>query len=160
MFPIDVAGSIRLRNLTNPSRDIEPVAERIADMLDEAGASEVWLEQDAVRFKRGLLAGSVWSSSWNILVPFDSGSLRIETEDTSLRVHYRWSMLRLMLIVTALMVVVFALGIQHHIKRPIDRQAAINIAENGRQKQNRKKNLTGMIRVPLWLKRGLKDVAK
>src|SRR3569832_1686009 len=159
MFTIDVSGSIRLRNLTNPARDIKPVAERIVDMLDHVGASEVWHEQDIVRFKRGLFSRGGWSGSWNILVPFDSGSLRIETEDTALRVRYRFSTVRMMLIITGMMAVLFALGLQHKINHPTDWQVTLKFAGIGWLWLFGMNYLIGMIRVPLWLKRGLRNAA-
>ncbi len=160
MFPIDVSGSIRLRDLANPSNSIKPVADRIVAMLDEAGASEVWLEQNVVRFKRGLFGGGVWSTGWNILAPFDSGTIRLDTEDTSLRVRYRWSTIRMMLIVTGLMAVVLVPSVQHNVKHPVDWQLAIKFAGLGWLWLFGMNYLIGMIRVPLWIKRELKEVTK
>ncbi len=86
MFPIDVSGSIRLRDLGNPAPFVKPVVDRIVDMLDTAGAAEVWPEGDVVRFKTAFFAGGP-GGNWNILLPFNSGTFRIEAEDTSMRVH-------------------------------------------------------------------------
>jgi hypothetical protein len=159
MFPIDVSGSIRLRDLGNPMPFVKPVAERIVDMLDEACASEVWRDGNTVRFKRAFLASGP-GGNWNILVPFNSGTLRIEIEDMSLRVCYRLSTLRMMLVVTGLVTILFGFVIFSNVKHEGDWRSAAMIAGFGWLWLFGMNYLTGMIRIPFWLKRGLKNTAK
>ena len=159
MFPIDISGSIHLRGLSNPTHSVKPVTERIVDVLDEAGASEVWTEGDTVRFKRGFFAGGP-GGRWNILVQFNSGTLRIETEDTALRVHYRLSTVQLLLVISGMMAVLFGIALYGSLKHGGDWHSAAKIAGIGWLWLFGMNYITGATRIPFWLKRELKNIAK
>jgi hypothetical protein len=159
MFPLDISGSIRLRDLGNPVRFSKPVTERIVDMLDEAGASEVWLEGDAVHFKSGLFSGGS-RGNWNILGPFNSGTIRTEIEDTSLRVRYRLSTLHMFLTITAMLGALFGIVISSSIAHGGDWQSLARVCGFGWLWLFGMNYLTGMIRIPYWLRRGLRNIAK
>src|ERR1700733_10126720 len=104
MFPIDISGSIRLRDLGNPAPFAGPVRERIVDLLDEANASGVSAEGDAVEFKTKLFDGP---GRYHPLAPFDAGTFLIEAEDTALRIRYRLSTMRILLIVSVFAAAIF-----------------------------------------------------
>ena len=159
MFPIDASGSIRLGGLGNPMPFVKPVTERIVDMLDERGASEVWTEGNTVHFRRALFAGGP-GGNLNILLPFNSGAFSVEMEDLSLRVRYRLSTLRLMLIVTGMVTILFGFMISSNLKGGENWQSAAGVAGIGWLWLFGMNYLTGMIRIPFWLKRGLNNTAE
>ncbi|GEM_PF-4362165 len=157
MFPIDISGSIRLRDLGNPASFVTRVSERLVDMLDEAGVTEVWPGEDTVRFK----TASFWTGGrGGILAYFDAGTLRIETEDTSLRIRYRLSTVRMLFVITALSIVFFGFLALSDAGRGSDWRDAVMTAGFGWLWVFGLNYVFGMIRFPLRLERELQDVAK
>jgi hypothetical protein len=157
MFPVSVSGSIRVRNLGNPAPFVKPATERIVDMLDAAYASDVWPEDAEVRFKTAFFGRG---SNWNILAPFNSGTLTIEPEDTSLRVRYRLSTVRMLLFVTAAVGLISAIPAWQELSRGEGLQKAAEIFSAGWLWLFGMNYLIGMIRIPIWLKRGLRNIGK
>jgi|SRR5580698_4430020 hypothetical protein len=159
MFPINISGSIRLRGLGNPAPFIKSVRERLVDMLDAAGAAEVSSEDDAVRFKTAFFPGGP-GGNWNILAPFNAGTLQIEAEDMSLRVHYRMSTVRMLLAITGILTLLTSAWIIANLSSAGTWLEAVKIASLAWLWMFGLNYIIAMIRTPLWLKRELKGVAK
>ena len=151
MFPIDISGSIRLRDLGNPTPYAARVRERLVDLLDEANACDVAAEGDAVRFRIAFYSGA---GRYHPLAPIDRGTFAIEIEDTALRIRYRLSTLRLLILITAALAVLFGLAMSD--KRAPGAWFA-GLAWLWVFGLN---YLFAAIRIPFWLKRRLESIVK
>jgi hypothetical protein len=151
VFPISINGSIRLRDLGNPTPYAARVRERLADLLDGANAYDVAAEGDAVRFRIAFFGGA---GRYHALAPIDHGTFAIEIEDTALRIRYRLSTLRLMIVISAALALLFGLAMS-------DKHApGFWFAGLGWLWVFGLNYLFAAIRIPFWLKRELKGVAK
>ena len=77
--------------------------EKIAQWLEQSGAT-VDIARDEVRFERPFFT----SGQRRTTAIFDSGTLRLETEDLALRVRYEMSTKRFMAMVTGLVALMMA----------------------------------------------------
>jgi hypothetical protein len=134
----------------------QAAAERIADMLDETADTGARVEGTEVVFGPVALSGM---GRGNILVPFDSGRFSVEVEGEALRVRYRLSTVRLMLIVTGVLAAFGVLFILGKTLRHEDWHDAVRFFAFGWPWLFGMNYLTGAVRIPLWLKRGLRDLA-
>lgn len=146
-FPFGLSGSIRLRNIPSPDSLVKPAIDRIEDMLDDAGATFVDCEGSEVQFKAGLFR-QVWN--WNILVPFGSGRIRIETHASSLLLKYRLSTIEMLVAVIAMLGLVWLIAP----KLPFSDLVFIWLWLFGMN------YLIAAVRFPLWLQRGLGPIRK
>jgi len=154
MFPVSVTGSIRLKLGAPPSdRTVKAVVDRIVDMLDAASATEAWTENNQVRFKVSIFR-LIWN--WNILVPFNAGRFVVVPEDLSLVVRYSLSVLRMFLFVT----LILAALLVFFFWQSTDRMEALRTDLPGLGLAwlwlFGVNYLITMIRMPLWLRRGLR----
>ncbi|HEX4862007.1 MAG TPA: hypothetical protein VFV07_12275 [Rhizomicrobium sp.] len=151
MFPISLNGSIRLHDLGNPTPYAARVRERLVDLLDEANAYDVAEEGDAVRFKIAFFGGG---GRYHPLAPIDRGRFEIEIEDTALRIRYRLSTLRLMVVLTAALAVLFGLAMSDKAVPNAWFPAFAWLWVFGLS------YLVAAIRIPFWLKRRLESIAE
>jgi len=121
-------------------------------MLDDALASNVSIEGKIVRFTVAL-----WrpTGNWNLLVPFNAGELEIETAIDGVWVRYKFSTVRMLLVVTAKVGGLLALVVAFNRDMMNNLQTIATIFGFGWFWLFGMNYLTGMIRVPLWLRRGL-----
>ncbi len=150
VFPVSVSGVVRVQGV---GADVHATAERIADMLDEAAQTEAKVEGNEVRFKKVVMTGG---SSWKILVPFNGGRFQVELEGMSIRVRYSLSTVHMLLIVTVLMGALAAWVGWTERTHGADGHVAAEMFVGGWLWLFGMNYLTAVIRIPLWLKRGLK----
>ncbi len=94
--------------------------------------------------------------NWNILVPFNSGTFRVEAEDTSARVHYRLSTVRILVAITAVLGLLLGIMIAGSFRH--DWLSAAKMLGLGWLWLFGMNYLIGTIRIPIWLKRGLRKI--
>ena len=98
-FPLTISGSVRFQRKGTALESAEQVGARVVASLEKASASSVTREGTTVRFTVAMFR---FVSSWNILVPFDSGTLEIEDCGQAIRIRYSNSTKRLLVGVSLL----------------------------------------------------------
>ena len=118
-------------------------------MLEAAHATDVFVEGGEVRF-----TSSLFSPGWNwaILVPFEKGTISTIPAGKSVRVIYRLSTMRMLLIVTVAMLALGATVFFGSSKN----QPPLLLFAIGWLWLFGMNYLIAAIRVPIWLKLGLR----
>jgi hypothetical protein len=155
MFPVSVSGAVKLRKRENPGMLVAPIAVQLENLLEKAQASDWTVEGSEIRFTVALLRRG--TGRGNILEPFESGRFEIVPQDDHVLVRYRMNMLRTLGIVTA-MICVLVLFVWHGRSIAAAFGEIWPFALGGWLWLFGVGYLIAMIRVPLWLKRGLHDV--
>ena len=149
MFPFSVAGSVRFRRGTSSrSGTIAAVTGRIVGMLEDASADDVRVDGGTVIFDVGWWRPT-WS--WNILAPFNGGTLSVEVETNRVRVFYRFRTTRVLAIATVLAATLtgfIALHNQYHFAATMFCLSFLWLFGSN--------FLIAKIRVPIWLWRHLR----
>ncbi len=99
-FPLSIAGSIVIDTHIYPELIPSVIVGRLQDLLSEAKASEVFVDGDTVGFTNRFIR---MVSSWNILVPFDSGRFAVVPGADGLEVRYLLSTRRLLRAITMML---------------------------------------------------------
>jgi hypothetical protein len=153
MFPFTLSGWITVRGVREPESFAPAVRERVIEMFEDAYAERVWREENGdIRFQAGLFRWRV--SSWNILVPFGSGRVRVTPRKRSVVVSYRLNTLQLLGTVSVMLAFFAAVffrpdNIDGWLR---DMQWVLPLFFGWLFGAN---YLTGMIRFPFWLRAGL-----
>jgi len=153
MFPVSLSGSVRI---ANAHARAQAAAARIVDMLDEKADTGARAQGSEVVFERVPLFGM---SRTNILGPFNAGSFQVETEDTALRVRYRLSTMRLLLFVTGAVGAIAGFDAWIRLAHHEDWREAVWVFAAGWLWLFGMNYVIAAIRIPLWLKRELRNLA-
>ena len=159
MFPISVAGTVRLK-MGVPVTDamVRAACDRIADMLDEAmagssAADNVRIEGNTVHFYAAWFALR-WN--WNFLAPFDKGQIIVELHRNAIAIRYTLSTVNMLLLITSVLAAIGAFvvwGKPDILKEVRTIAPYLGLGWLWLFGMN---YLIGMIRAPLWLRRGLR----
>jgi hypothetical protein len=156
VFPLSVRGSVRLKLASAPAETaIKATLDRIGEMLDEEAANDVIVDQNEVRFSAGMRRDV---SNWNVLLQFDTGRIWIEPQDTMFVIKYDLSTLQILLTVTLVVAGLSALAfLVHGLQSDTVKNAATTFAI-GWGWLFGMNYITGTIRFPRWLRKGLRDM--
>lgn len=155
MFPVSLEGSVHFAPGVRLNADTKKaVVNRIVDMLDEADASSVTTEGYLVRFTVDLRRPV---GNWNILVPFNGGTIAVEAETERVRVRYDLNTKRILIFVTGAVAALGAFMVFAHPEKygPL---TVLPYLIPGWLWLFGMNYVTSMIRVPRWLRRGLRDL--
>lgn len=101
-FPVSIGGVVRTPvDRADPKR-MPTIAQHVTDMLGAAGASHVIQSGHAVQFSTGFFRGV---GNRHVLVQLGTGTIEIEDGPLEMRVTYRASTVRMLVIVTAVLCV-------------------------------------------------------
>jgi hypothetical protein len=153
MFPVSIRGSIRLKGGADGDALAEMATSRIVEMLENARASEVWVEGNEIRFAAGVFR-RVWN--WNILGPLGSGTIRVLPKGGSARVSYALSTLQLLGLVTGMLAIAGLVMFSTAPHSASQARSILTILAFGWACLFGANYLIAMIRFPLWLKFGLR----
>ena len=154
IFPLGMNGSIRLKIAHYSPSLTSTVNSRIEQMLDDADASSASLDGDKVCFTSGFFRPV---GSWNILGPFGSGKIWAEMKGVdTLVVRYRLSTVQLFVTVTGVLgaLAIFLLFVSGS-SEPGKTLQSLGIGWAWLFGAN---YVTGLIRFPSWLRRGILEV--
>ena len=92
-------------SLSEP-REIERVALRVEDLLDAALAKTTRRDGNKIKFTAGIFR-IVWNS--NILIPFDSGTITVHEEESTVKVAYDLSTRQLCVVGSLMILLMFTI---------------------------------------------------
>lgn len=153
MFPLSIKGSVRLKFDGAPSdRRVKALTRQIAKMLRDAPASPVSCDTNRVEFACALFRRA-WP--WNILFPFEAGTLEVRPDLKAIRVRYVLRTERLMTFTGAIagLLGIGLLGVSESVG-PVTLAIVLGIAWITLFSLI---YVVTVIRFPLWMRNGLRD---
>jgi hypothetical protein len=147
MFPLGIAGRIRVPCPDDAAACAEAVMQKLQRMLNDASATTVDRRDQGLAFTAAMFR-LVWST--NILVPFGWGEIAVEARDREVRVSYRASTVRMVMVHCAMPTLPVSFSIPYG--------WGVGLAYLGLFATVFCLNyLIGLIRIRGWLKRGARQ---